>query len=83
MYRVTSAFAHGSDVNAHFFVNKGTDTPTLKLGPGDDQIKRVLTSAMGLMRIIIGSANEGFGLGEEAVLAKIDAELPARNGGAA
>jgi hypothetical protein len=78
MYRATSAFAHGADVSQHVYVKKGSDVPTLKLAPGDDQIRRVLPSSISLMRMIVGSLNAGFGLGEEAVIERIDAEIPRR-----
>lgn len=76
MYRSTSAFAHGSDANAHFFVRPGDEAPTLKLSPGDDQVQAVLVGSIVLMRIIFGAANEAFGLGEDAVIERISAEMP-------
>lgn len=76
MYRTTSAFAHGSDVTAHFFVSHDDESITLKLAPGGDQIRSVLNSSMILMRSIFAAANDGLGLGEDAVLERISAELP-------
>lgn len=54
--------------------------PTLKLSPGDDQIEAALDTSIVLMRVIVGAANEAFGLGEEAVVDRITAELPAASG---
>lgn len=75
MYRYTSAFAHGSDASAHFFVTHAEDVPTLKLSPGDDQVRAVLVSSMALMAKIVETVNEVLGLGEEAVVERINTEV--------
>ena len=75
MYRYTSAFAHGSDVNAHFFVRKESDVPTLKLAPGGDQIQPVLSSSISLLHDIAARLNETLGLGDDAAVERIAAEV--------
>jgi hypothetical protein len=81
MYRWTSSFAHGSDTTAHFFVKQGSNVPTLKLVPGDDQLRPVLTSALDLLRIIASTFSEGWGLGEDDAVRRIAAEVPPNVGG--
>jgi hypothetical protein len=80
MYRSTSSFAHVSDVTAHFFVKREADVPTLKLAPWDDQVLRVLSSAIDLLRILASAFNDGWGLGEEEAVRRIAAEVPLHNG---
>jgi hypothetical protein len=50
------------------------------LSPGDDQIEATLDTSIVLMRVIVGAANEAFGLGEEAIIERITAELPRSSG---
>jgi hypothetical protein len=82
MYRFTSGFAHGSDATAHFFVRRGEGVPTLKLMPGGDQVLAVLESAIELMAMIVKAPHETFGLDWDAVIHRIEGELP-REGGVA
>ena len=79
MYRYTSAFAHGSDVSAHFFVKKQDGIPTLKIAPGDDEVEAVLNSSIALLGVILESANERLGLGEGAIVERIRAETAKLN----
>jgi hypothetical protein len=53
----------------------------MKLAPGDDQLRPVLASSIELLRIIASTFNEGWGLGEDDAVRKIEAEVPTSNEG--
>ena len=75
MYRLTSAFAHSSDVSIHILRRQGAELPVLKLAPGDAELNAVIPAAIVLMLIMVRSANDAFGLGEDAAVERIAEEL--------
>lgn len=75
LFRSTSAFAHVGDLGRQFSMTLEDPVPTLKLAPSDEFIERVLQSCLRLLSSIVSEANGSFGLEEDEVVARIEAEL--------
>lgn len=75
MYRYVSAFSHGSDANAHMFLQPGTNTPVFKLLPGTDELDRVLPMACLLLLAMAGRFGERLGLGIETEVKALNDQI--------